>query len=120
VRELPPQPAQLALLDDATRAGAAASLLAAGGFLAVDVAPAAATPAPLGATVRTLHQHGLQYWQHIVVADPHQIEANSRSRRQGPAVALVRVHRDVLVLRQPACATAAEAAGSVWSKVVAA
>ena len=118
MRELPLQLAQLALVDDPADAAATASLLAAGGFLAVDAPPATATP--LGAIVRALHQDGLQYWQHIIVADVQRIETRTTTRQRHGVVALERAHRDLLIFRQSAAAAAAAAAASVYAELVAA
>ena len=118
MRELPLQPAQLAIVDDAASAAAIASSLAAGGFLVV--APRSNAADNNGRLVRALQDEGLQYWQHIVVVDAQRIDTSTIAIRPRKAVELERVHRDLLVFRQPAGAAAVAAPGSVWAEVVAA
>jgi hypothetical protein len=118
VSELPLPPARLAIVEDAASAAPSASLLTAHGFLALAVAPA--TRLQLGTLVLALQQEGLQYWQHIVIAVAPHTEARTTATRPRTMVELERVHRDVLVFRQPAAAAAIAAAGSVWAEVVAA
>ncbi len=114
VRELPQQPAQLGVAKDVASAAAIAASLAPGGFLVVDVTP----PTQLGALARELEATGLQYWQHIVLADTDQLKPRSQQRSR--QVELERAHRDLLVFRQPASTAVAAAAGPVWAEMVAA
>jgi hypothetical protein len=117
VRQLPPRPAQLAILERDDDAAAAASSLAPGGFLVLALPP---EHADLGARIRELQADGLEYWQHIVIADPELIDTPTGDAHAGALVVLARSHRDLLVFRQQAVAAAVTHAGEVWAEMVAA
>jgi len=88
-----------------------------GGFLILDVPPAARA---LGALVRSLQEIGATYWQHIVVADVRRLEQLAPAETRSAPIELTRVHRDLLVFRQPADPSAAAACALQYAEVVAA
>jgi hypothetical protein len=59
----------------------------------------------LGAIVHVCQQQGLQYWQHLVVLHPGELESEPIAA-EGTGCRSLRWHRDLLVFRRPAAADA--------------
>jgi hypothetical protein len=72
----------------------------------------------LGAIVHACQQHGLQYWQHVVVLHPGGLEPE-RVAAEGVGCRSLRCHRDLLIFRRPAATDALASEAAAVAKVAA-